>query len=427
MVGQLNAAANGRACGSLVAGVNSPVRSFSAVDAPPLFASRGEGAYLYDLDGNRYVDFLMSWGAIVLGHAHPDVRLAIEESARNGTGFGLSTEPEAELAELIKNAFPSVELLRLVNSGTEAVMSAVRLARGHTGRDKVLVFEGCYHGHSDGLLVQAGSGLATFGIPKSAGVPASVAAETLVARFNDLESVAEACRRHGDDLAAILVEPVAGNMGVVPPATGFLEGLRDAADRTGALLIFDEVITGFRIAWGGAQERYGVRADLTTLGKIIGGGLPVGAFGGRREVMRRLAPTGNVYQAGTLSGNPIVARAGAAALRRLSADMPYEEFERRADTLARSVCEAAERAGIPLHVGRVGPMFTFFFSPGEVTDYDSARRCDTGRYAAFFRHMLDAGVLLPPSQFESCFLSTAHSDADVAHAAEAASAALERL
>jgi len=423
----LSAKAFKRAAKSLVAGVNSPVRSFRAVNASPLVAARGVGAYLYDADGNRYVDYLMSWGAIVLGHAHHAVHEAITAAAARGTGFGLSTAPEPELAELVKGAFPSIELIRLVNSGTEAVMSAVRLARGWSGRAKILMFEGCYHGHADPFLARAGSGLATFGIPGSAGVPPEFVRHTLVARYNDLDSVAAICREHGDDLACIMVEPVAGNMGLTPPEPGFLEGLREWADRTGAALLFDEVITGFRLGWGGAQERFGIRPDLTTLGKIIGGGLPVGAFGGRRDIMEKLAPLGDVYQAGTLSGNPVVASAGCAVLRELKQRDPYAELERRARTLADGLMRAAAAAGPPLQVSQVGPMFTCFFADSAVRDFQSAQACDTRRYAAFFAGMLDAGVLLPPSQFETGFVSVPHTDADIATSVEAAALVLSGL
>ncbi len=423
----LSRAAFERAQRSVASGVNSPVRSFRAVGTSPLVVSRGKGACLYDSDGNRYVDHILSWGAIILGHADQDVQRAVEQTTARGTGFGLCTEPETDLAELIKQAIPSIELLRLVNSGTEAVMSAVRLARGYTGRSKILIFEGCYHGHSDSFLARAGSGLATFGIPGSGGVPPSVVAETLVAQFNDLQSVEAICGKCGEQLACILVEPVAGNMGVIPPAPGFLEGLRRMADRCGALLVFDEVITGFRIAWGGAQELYGVHADLTTLGKIIGGGLPVGAFGGRRDIMEKLAPLGNVYQAGTLAGNPVVTSAGSAALRKLARTRPYETLERRAARLCDAIGRAARDYAVPMRVNRVGSMFTCFFTADEVTDYDSAQRCDTQRFGKFFRHMLDAGVLLPPSQFEACFLSAAHSDEDIAKTVRAAEDALACL
>ena len=421
MAGRVNDDLLRRAERSIVGGVNSPVRAFRAVGLPPMFAVRGSGPYVYDADGHRYVDHLMSWGAIILGHAHPAVEAAIARAVRRGTSYGLSTPVEAELAELIKSAFPSIELLRLVNSGTEAVMSAVRLARGYTGRHKVLKFEGCYHGHSDGLLAKAGSGLATFGLPDSAGVPPSFAAETLIARYNDLESVDAICTALGHEIACILVEPVAGNMGVVPARPDFLRGLREACDRIGALLIFDEVITGFRVAWGGAQELYGVRADLTTLGKIIGGGLPVGAFGGRREVMERLAPIGDVYQAGTLAGNPVVASAGKAVLEKLREEKPYEALDVATERLTRAITASADSAGVPVWIGRVGSMFTIFFTEGPVTDYESARRANPELYAAFFRSMLGSdariargqGILLPPAQWEAAFLGTAHLQNDV--------------
>ncbi len=402
-----------RAERSMPGGVNSPVRTFTAVQAPPFFADRGAGPHLYDADGRRYVDHLMGWGAVMLGHAYPAVRRAICRAAERGTGFGLSAAAEADLAELIRDAFPSVELVRLVNSGTEAVMSAVRLARGYTGRAKVIAFEGGYHGHSDGLLARAGSGLATLGLPASAGVPPSFTAETLLARYNDLDSVRELCATWGEEVACVLVEPVAGNMGVVPPAPGFLQGLREVCDRTGALLIFDEVITGFRIAWGGAQERYGVRADVTTLGKIIGGGLPVGAFGGRGEVMERLAPLGDVYQAGTLSGNPLVAAAGAAVLRELRRRRPYEAIEGAGRDLAEAMLAAACGAALPLRIGRVGGMFTPFFTEEPVTDYASARRADGELYGRFFRALLARGVLPAPSPWESAFVSACHLRGDV--------------
>jgi len=409
---------------SLAGGVNSPVRSFRAVGGAPLFAAGGEGPHLYDVDGNRYIDLLMSWGACILGHAHPAVADAIAEAAARGTSFGLSTEAEIELAEIVKEAFPSIELLRMVNSGTEAVMSAVRLARGLTGRDKVVMFEGCYHGHSDGLLVRAGSGLATFGLPASAGVPAGFAGCTLLARYNDLESVEALARAHGDDIAAILVEPVAGNMGVVPPEGGFLSGLRETCDRIGALLIFDEVITGFRIAWGGAQELYGVQADITTLGKVMGGGLPAGAFGGRREIMERLAPLGDVYQAGTLAGNPVAVAAGKAVLKLVRANKPYEILEARSAQVASALVEASRAAGVPLQVNRVGSMLTPFFAAEAVRDHGSARGADARSYARFFGEMLDRGVLLPPSQWEAMFLSVGHGVAEVAATTRAAAEAM---
>jgi len=402
-----------RARQSLVGGVNSPVRCFDGVGMSPLFAARGKGPHIFDADGKQYIDLLNGWGSLILGHADDDVTRAIGEAAAGGTVYGLSTEIECELAEAIREAFPSVERLRLVNSGTEAVMSAVRLARGYTGRTKILKFEGCYHGHHDGLLVKAGSGLATLGLPASGGVPAAFTGETLLARYNDLDSVASVGRTHGDALACVLVEPVAGNMGVVPPGAGFLAGLRAFCDRVGALLIFDEVITGFRVGWGGAQQRFGVRPDLTTLGKIIGGGLPVGAFGGPAEIMNHLAPLGDVYQAGTLSGNPVVAAAGLTVLRRLKAAAPYERLEQLGISLEKGLSEAARAAGVPLRIGRVGSMLTPFFTETAVTDYVSARSADGERYGRFFGGMLERGVLLPPSPWESAFLTTAHGEADV--------------
>ena len=427
MAGPLSATLFDRAQRSLVGGVNSPVRSFRSVGGRPIFAQRGEGAHLVDADGRSYVDCLMSWGAILLGHAHPAVTEAVAEAAGRGASYGLSTGAECELAEIVKDAFPSIELLRLVNSGTEAVMSTLRLARGCTGRSKVIMFEGCYHGHSDGLLVRAGSGLATFGVPASAGVPKAYAGCTLLARYNDLDSVRTIAKDHGDDLAAVIVEPVAGNMGVVLPEPGFLEGLREVCDRIGALLVFDEIITGFRLVWGGAQTLFGVRPDLTTLGKIIGGGLPVGAFGGSRRLMERLSPLGDVYQAGTLSGNPVTVAAGTAALRTLRALHPYEELDRKAGGLAVCMARAAHAVGVPLRINRVGSMFTTFFGPGPVTDFASARRADTETYARFFHSMLEAGVLMPPSQLESAFLGVAHGDAELAKIQTAAKGALEVL
>jgi len=416
-----------RALKSIPGGVNSPVRSFRAVDVPPLFIEKGNGPFLYDVDSNRYIDYLMSWGAIILGHRHEAVRYAIEQAANRGTTFGLSNKHEYELAELIKDAFPSIDLLRLVNSGTEAVMSSVRLARGYTGRDKVVMFEGCYHGHSDGLLAKAGSGISTFGIPGSAGVPPAFTNETLVVRFNDLEDVEAVCKAHGDDIACILVEPVAGNMGVVPPVPGFLQGLRDMCDQVGALLIFDEVITGFRIAWGGAQERYGVQPDLTVLGKIIGGGLPIGAFGGKRNVMEKVSPLGKVYQAGTLSGNALVVSAGKAALHALRQLDPYNELDHRTIELTEAFAAIAEDAFVPLQTARVGPMFTLYFSAESVTDYESAQKADVDLYGRFFRQMLKRGVLLPPSQWETAFVGLAHTQGVIAQTIARATEAIPSL
>jgi len=416
-----------RALKSLVAGVNSPVRSFSGVNMPPVFAARAEGQHIFDADGNRYLDFLMSWGAIILGHAQPDIVQAIHHAARKGATYGLSTEKECELAELIKEALPGIEQLRMVNSGTEAVMSALRLARGFTGRAKIIKFDGCYHGHWDGLLVKAGSGLATFGLPASGGVPEGFTAETLVVPFNDLDAVESLAKEHGHAIAAIIVEPIAGNMGVVPPADGFLQGLRLICDRIGALFILDEVMTGFRVAWGGAQRKYGIMPDLTTLGKIIGGGLPVGAFGGRADVMAKLAPIGNVYQAGTMSGNPVVMHAGVAALQALKQANPYSAFEHRSARLEAGLRQAAAKAGVPLQVNRAGAMITAFFTRQPVCDRASGQTADATRYSAFFREMLDRGVLLPPSQWEAAFLCTAHTDADIEHAVQSASEAFSAI
>ena len=413
MAQKVSSELNRRALRSMSGGVNSPVRAFKAVGAEPLFVDHAAGAYIYDADGNKYIDYLQSWGASILGHANPRVVETIQNSAKKGTSYGLSTALEAELAELIKRAFPSIELLRMVNSGTEAVMSAVRLARGYTGRTKVLKFEGCYHGHSDGLLAKAGSGITTFSVPDSAGVPQSVASETLVVPYNDLEAARKITEQFADDIACILIEPVAANMGVIPPAEGFLEGLRKLCDSINALLIFDEVITGFRVAPGGAQEKYGIQADLTTLGKIIGGGLPVGAFGGRTEIMKFLAPDGPVYQAGTLSGNPVVASAGIAVLNTLIETNPYEELESLAGLLEMKLKEAFEDVSLPVRINRVGSMLTVFFCENPVSNYSSARTADTSRYASFFRAMQKSGILFPPSQFEAAFLSTAHAIRDI--------------
>lgn len=413
MAQKVSSELNRRALRSMSGGVNSPVRAFKAVGAEPLFIDHAAGAYIYDADGNKYIDYLQSWGASILGHANPRVVETIQNSAKKGTSYGLSTALEAELAELIKRAFPSIELLRMVNSGTEAVMSAVRLARGYTGRTKVLKFEGCYHGHSDGLLAKAGSGITTFSVPDSAGVPQSIASETLVVPYNDLEAARKITEQFADDIACILIEPVAANMGVIPPAEGFLEGLRKLCDSINALLIFDEVITGFRVAPGGAQEKYGIQADLTTLGKIIGGGLPVGAFGGRTEIMKFLAPDGPVYQAGTLSGNPVVASAGIAVLNTLIETDPYEELESLAGLLEMKLKEAFEDVSLPVRINQVGSMLTVFFCENPVSNYSSARTADTSRYASFFRAMQKSGILFPPSQFEAAFLSTAHAIRDI--------------
>jgi glutamate-1-semialdehyde 2,1-aminomutase len=394
-------------------GVNSPVRAFKSVGGAPIFIREARGSHLIDADGNDYVDYVASWGPMILGHAHPQVVSAVREAVGRGTSFGASTELEVRLAERITRAFPSIERVRLVNSGTEAVMSAVRLARAFTCRSKVLKFEGCYHGHADGLLAKAGSGLATLGIPDSPGVPSEYAALTITAQYNNLVSVEEAFRQHGGDLACVLVEPVAGNMGVVPPAPGFLEGLRALTEHHGAVLIFDEVITGFRVAYGGIQALTGLRPDLTTLGKIIGGGFPLAAYGGRKEIMEKIAPEGPVYQAGTLSGNPVAVTAGLTTLEILEETDPYFELERRAARLEAGLREAAASGGAPVTSNRIGSMMTAFFTGDPVTDYATARRSDTDKYAHFFRAMLERGVYLAPSQFEAAFVSTAHTDAEI--------------
>jgi glutamate-1-semialdehyde 2,1-aminomutase len=408
-------------------GVNSPVRAFRGVGGTPFFVAKAEGARITDEDGRAYLDFLGSWGPLILGHAAPAVVAVLTETARKGTSYGAPTAQEVEMAERITRAVPSMEMVRLVSSGSEAAMSAIRLARGATGRDLIIKFDGCYHGHADSLLVKAGSGGATFGIPDSAGVPAALAALTLALPFNDLDAVRRAFETRKGEVAAVLVEPVAGNMGVVPPAPGFLAGLRDLCTRHGALLVFDEVITGFRVAHGGAQALYGVRADLTCLGKIIGGGLPVGAYGGSRELMGNVAPLGPVYQAGTLSGNPLAVAAGLATLRALEDTAVYERLERLGARFARGIVEAAAAAGIPVTVNRVGSMLTTFFTEGAVTDYASAKRADTARYAQFFHGMLDRGVFLAPSQFEAAFVSLAHTEQDLDLAAQACRDSMRRL
>ena len=381
----------------------------------PLFVRSAAGAYLETEDGRRLVDWVMSWGPLVFGHADPEVVEAVQEAAARGTTFGASTEREVELAEEIVDAVPSVEKVRLVSSGTEAAMSAVRLARGVTGRDLVLKFEGCYHGHADALLAAAGSGVATLGIPSSPGVPAGAAADTLVVPYNDADAVGAAVERHGDRLACIIVEPVSANMGVVPPASGFLEALRSLADECGALLVFDEVVTGFRLGRGGAQERFGVRPDLTVLGKIAGGGLPLAAFGGRADVMDELAPSGPVYQAGTLSGNPLATAAALVVLRRLRDADVYAQLESTAAALAEGLRNTLD--GVT--VQQVGPMLTVFFRDGEVRNFAEAKECDTAAYAAFFRRLLEHGVYVPPSQFEAMFVATVHGDEEIAQTVEA--------
>ncbi|HMH51516.1 MAG TPA: glutamate-1-semialdehyde 2,1-aminomutase [Candidatus Acidoferrum sp.] len=405
-------------------GVNSPVRAFRGVGGQPFFVARAEGARLWDVDGRVYIDYVGSWGPLILGHAAPAVVEAVAAAAARGTSYGAPTAGEVELAQAITRAYPSIEMMRLVSSGTEAAMSAIRVARGATGRDVIVKFEGGYHGHADSLLVKAGSGGATFGIPDSHGVPAALAALTLTVPFNDIAAVRAIFDARGREIAAVIVEPVAGNMGVIPPGPGFLEGLRDLTTRHGAVLIFDEVITGFRVDRGGAQALYGIRPDLTCLGKIIGGGLPVGAYGGRADLMNHVAPLGGVYQAGTLSGNPLAVAAGLATVRALGTAGVYERLEALGDRLARGLVDGARRASIPLTVNRVGSMLTGFFCDGPVTDYASAKRADTARYAKFFHALCERGVYVAPSQFEAAFVSLAHTEADVDETVKAAADAL---
>ncbi len=396
-----------------VGGVNSPVRAFRAVGGTPLVIARGQGAHLVDADGNEYLDYVCSWGAMILGHAHPAVTAALEDQARRGTSYGMTNELEIELAALVIRALPAIEMVRFVSSGTEATMSAVRVARAFTKRDLILKFEGCYHGHADSFLSQAGSGLATLGIASSPGVPQASAALTLNAPFNDLSAVEQSFDRHQGQIAAVIVEPIAANMGVVPPAPGFLEALRAITQKHGALLIFDEVISGFRVAYGGAQTLFKIQPDLTTLGKIIGGGLPVAAYGGRREIMQWIAPLGPVYQAGTLSGNPLAMRAGIETLRALSESGIYEGLDRKTKLLATGFREALEAGGVSGQVNSAGSLLTLFFAERPVCNYDDAKKSDTRRFAAFFNEMLERGVFLPPSQFEALFVSAAHSEQDI--------------
>ncbi len=405
-------------------GVNSPVRAWQAVGLTPRLIVKGEGARVFDVDGNAYLDFVGSWGPLILGHAAPAVVAAVQEAAGRGTSFGAPTAAEVELAQLLVEAVPGLEMVRLVNSGTEACMSVLRLARGVTGRGRVIKFDGCYHGHADSFLVAAGSGVLTQAIPGSPGVPPEIAGLTLSLPYNDLEAVRRAAGRYRGEIAALIVEPVAGNMGVVLPRPGFLEGLRTLCDQEGILLIFDEVITGFRVAWGGAQARYGVTPDLTCLGKIIGGGLPVGAYGGRRDLMSQMAPSGPIYQAGTLSGNPVAVAAGLATLKALQQPGVYASLEEQGSWLAGELAGAAARRGVPVTVNRVGSMFTLFFTDSAVTNLEEAKKADLHRFRKFFQVMLAAGVYLPPSQFEALFLSMAHRPADLQAALAAAEQAL---
>lgn len=407
-------------------GVNSPVRAFKSVDMDPIFMASGKGAILTDIDGNEYIDYVLSWGPLILGHTEPNVVKAIQAVAETGTSFGASTLIENKLAKLVMERVPSIEMVRMVSSGTEATMSALRLARGYTGRNKILKFEGSYHGHGDSLLIKAGSGVATLGLPDSPGVPESIAKNTIAVPYNDLESVRHVFENFGDDLAAVIVEPVAGNMGVVPPIEGFLEGLRELTEKHGTVLIFDEVMTGFRVGYHCAQGYYGITPDLTCLGKVIGGGLPVGAFGGKREIMEMIAPSGPVYQAGTLSGNPLAMTAGYETLTRLN-EGSYEYFIKLGDQLEKGFREAATKYNIPHTVNRAGSMIGFFLTNEDVINFDTAKTSDLELFAQYFRLMAEEGIYLPPSQFEGLFLSSAHTEAHIEKTVQAFHTVFEKL
>ncbi|NRQ55637.1 MULTISPECIES: glutamate-1-semialdehyde 2,1-aminomutase [unclassified Brevibacillus] len=407
-------------------GVNSPVRAFKSVGGNPVYIEKGEGSRIFDVDGNSYIDYIGSWGPLILGHAHPRVLAAITEVAALGTSFGAPTERETEMAKLVCELVPSVEVVRMVNSGTEATMSALRLARGYTKRNKIMKFEGCYHGHADSLLIKAGSGVATLGLPDSPGVPEGTAVNTITVPYNDLDSVKLAFEHFGDDLAAVIVEPIGGNMGVVPPQPGFLEGLREITKQYGALLIFDEVMTGFRVALGGAQQLYGITPDLTTMGKVIGGGLPVGAYGGKREIMQQIAPAGPIYQAGTLSGNPLAMAAGLTTLQELSKPGAYEYLEKLSVRLGEGLAENARKLGIPHTLNRVGSMVCLFFTDTPVINYETAKTADLDRFSAYFSYLLEEGVMIPPSQFEGMFVSLAHTEEDIERTIEASYRAMKK-
>ncbi|MDF1506900.1 glutamate-1-semialdehyde 2,1-aminomutase [Robertmurraya sp. DFI.2.37] len=407
-------------------GVNSPVRAFKSVNMDPIFMERGKGSKIYDIDGNEYIDYVLSWGPLILGHTNDRVVEALKKVAELGTSFGAPTIMENELAKLVIERVPSIEVVRMVSSGTEATMSALRLARGYTGRNKILKFEGCYHGHGDSLLIKAGSGVATLGLPDSPGVPEGIAKNTITVPYNDLESVKFAFEQFGDDLAGVIVEPVAGNMGVVPPLPGFLEGLREITKENGTLLIFDEVMTGFRVGYNCAQGYFNVTPDLTCLGKVIGGGLPVGAYGGRADIMEQIAPSGPIYQAGTLSGNPLAMTAGFETLSQLTPES-YQEFERKADILETGLKAAADKYGVPITVNRAGSMIGFFFTKEDVINYEAAKTSNLDFFASYYQEMANQGVFLPPSQFEGLFLSTAHSDEDIDKTIAAAEVAFSKL
>lgn len=408
-------------------GVNSPVRAFKAVGQEPVFIKKGYGPYMEDIDGNEYIDYVLSWGPLILGHSDPEVVKAIYESAQAGTSFGAPTEIETQVAELIISAFPAMDMVRMVNSGTEATMSALRLARAYTGRDKILKFEGCYHGHSDSLLIKAGSGALTLGVPSSPGVPSDIASGTVTGRYNDLDNLREIFHEYKGQLAGVILEPVAGNMGVVPASQEFLQELRKLCTQEGTVLIFDEVMSGFRVAWGGAQNLYNIQPDLTTLGKIIGGGLPVGAYGGKREIMEMVAPLGPMYQAGTLSGNPLAMTAGLVTLNKLNKPETYEFLDKQAGKLEKGLKEISDRLGLPLSYNRVGSMFGLFFTKEKVVDFDHAVKSDTRLFANFFRGLLEKGVYVAPSQFESWFLSVKHNDAIIDQTLERAEEVLKNI
>lgn len=407
-------------------GVNSPVRAFRSVEMNPIYIERGEGSRVYDVDGNEYIDYIGSWGPLILGHAYPTVIRAIQETAAKGTSFGAPTELETEMAKLVVERVPSVEIVRMVNSGTEATMSALRLARAYTKRSKIVKFEGGYHGHSDSLLIKAGSGVATLGLPDSPGVLENTAHHTITIPFNDLESFRVACEKFGEEIAAVIVEPIAGNMGVVPPEPGYLEGLREITEQYGIVLIFDEVMTGFRVGYHSAQGLYGVTPDLTTMGKVIGGGLPVGAYGGKKEIMQMIAPAGPVYQAGTLSGNPLAMAAGITTLREMTPER-YAELEQKGAYLEKGLRANAEEVGLPYHLNRVGSMVCMFFTGERVVNYDQAKKADTKMFAKYFRLLAEHGVMIAPSQYEGMFISTAHSEADLAKTLEIHRMVLKQL
>nr|WP_144921297.1 glutamate-1-semialdehyde 2,1-aminomutase [Paenibacillus bovis] len=407
-------------------GVNSPVRAFKSVDMDPIFMERGKGSRIFDIDGNEYIDYVLSWGPLILGHANDRVVEAIKKVAEDGTSFGAPTLLENKLANLVIERVPSIEIVRMVSSGTEATMSALRLARGYTGRNKIMKFEGCYHGHGDSLLIKAGSGVATLGLPDSPGVPEGIAKNTITVPYNDLESVRYAFEQYGDDIAGIIVEPVAGNMGVVPPRPGFLQGLRDITNEYGSLLIFDEVMTGFRVGYNCAQGYFGITPDITCLGKVIGGGLPVGAYGGKAEIMEKIAPSGPIYQAGTLSGNPLAMTAGYETLSQLTPES-YDDFIRKADELEAGLRPAANKYNIPHTINRAGSMIGIFFTNEDVYNYEQAKTSDLELFSKYYREMAYEGVFLPPSQFEGLFLSTAHTDDDIAATIAAAERAFEKI